>query len=169
MYSIAQPLGNTADYIGETSFRGFAVYGDFFVNDMVSLGFSTGIQTFYEEMGTVSVTENTLTVTGAQFRYLNMIPVIFMGKYHFNRFSMLTPHVGLGLGFNWVGQRVEFAGIQFNEDAFPFAIQPEAGLGIELSPRTDFVISVTYHQSFEARDIDAQSFLAGQVGLRFIP
>jgi len=169
MYSFGFPIGETPDYIDEVSFRGFALTGDYFLDDEWSVGFSTGVQTFYQELGNVTYTSENITVSGNEFRYLNMIPVIIMGKYHVDRYAVFAPHFGFGAGFHWVGQRREFAGIQFDDKSFRFGIQPQVGFGIELSPSTDFVVNGTYHLSFESKDIQTHSFLALQVGLRFIP
>lgn len=169
MYSVGFPIGETSDYIDEVSFRGFAVTGDYFLEDEWSLGFSTGVQTFYQELGNVTYQEDNLTVSGNEFRYLNMIPVIVMGKYHVDRFAVFTPHFGLGAGFHWVGQRREFAGLLFDDKSFRFGLQPQAGFGLEMSPSTDLVFNATYHHSFESKDIQTHSFLALQLGLRFIP
>jgi outer membrane protein len=168
-YSIGIPIGETADYIDETSFRGFGLTGDYFLDDEWSLGFSTGVQTFYQEMGRRSYDIATLTVTGEEFRYVNMIPAIMTGKYHFDRYGVITPAVGLGAGFHWVAQRTEFAGIQVNEDSFRFGLQPTAGIGLEISPATDLLFNASYHHSFESKNLQAHSFLALQLGLRWLP
>jgi len=169
IYSVAIPMGESADYIDETSFRGFALTGDYFIQDEWSLGFSTGVQTFYQELGTQSYSLETLTVTGEEFRYINMIPAIFMAKYHVDRYGVVTPHIGMGAGFHWVNQRTEFAGFSFDESSFRFGIQPEAGVGLEISPSTDLLFVTTYHHSFESKDIQTHSFLAFQLGLRWLP
>jgi opacity protein-like surface antigen len=169
MYSIAIPMGKSSDFIDETSFRGFAVTGDYFLNDEWSLGFSTGVQTFYGELGSQTYELETLTVTGEEFRYINMIPAIMMAKYHFSRYGVMTPHVGMGAGFHWVEERREFAGFQFQEDSFRFGIQPEVGFGLEISPSTDLLFVSTYHQSFKSKNLQEHSFLAFQLGLRWLP
>lgn len=169
LYSVGIPVGESADFIEKTSFRGFAVTGDYFLNDEWSLGFSTGVQTFYEELGTQSYDLNTLTVTGEEFRYINMIPAIMTGKYHFSRYGVITPNVGLGVGFHWVSERREFAGFDFLDDAFRFGLQPTAGIGLEISPSTDLLFNTVYHHSFESSDIRTHSFLALQLGLRWLP
>lgn len=169
MYSVGIPMGETADYIDEASFRGVALTADYFLDDDWSLGLSTGLQTFYQELGSVTYQEDNLTISGIEYRYVNMIPAIVMAKYHLNRFAIITPHFGLGAGFHWVAQRTEFAGFQFQENAFRLGLQPQAGVGVELSPSTDLIFNTTYHHSFESSDLRAHSFLALQLGLRFIP
>jgi outer membrane protein W len=168
-YNMAIPLGNTADYINEPSFRGVMVAGDYFLEDEWSVGFALGLQTFYKEMGRTTVTEGTTTLTGDQFRYLNSIPMLVTGKYHFDRFAPFTPHVGLGAGLYNMIQTVEFAGFEIRDSNWQIGISPEVGFGIALSPGADFYFSANYNSYFESKDIDAQSYLAFQVGFRFIP
>jgi|SRR5690554_3624185 len=169
MYNVAIPLGNTADYIEETSFRGVMINADYFIEDEWSLGFAVGFQTFYQEDGKVSETRGTFTATGDRFKYLNTIPVLFTAKYHLSRFASITPHAGLGVGFYYMNQTTKFAGIDFTATDWKFGLQPEVGVGFELSHSTDFVIGVTYNTAFDSKDIDAQSYLGVQAGLRFIP
>ncbi len=168
-YSVGLPLGATSDYIEETSFRGFSVYGDFFIEDEWSLGFGTGVQTYYEDLGKVTETRENITVTGKEYRYINQFPFLFTAKYHVNRFASITPHFGLGAGFYYNIQTLEFAGIVVDDNEWQFGFQPEAGLGIELSPSTDFIIGATYNYAFDSKDIDGLSSLGFHAGLRFIP
>lgn len=168
-YTMAVPLGNTADYISQTSFRGFMVYFDTYIEDEFSLGFHSGIQVFYEDMGQQSREIGTGTVTGRTYHYINQIPLLVTGKYHFARFASITPHVGLGTGFYVTIQTLEMGGYQLEETDWQFGFQPEAGLGIELSPSTDFIMGVAYNHGFNSSDIDAMKSIAFNVGFRFAP
>jgi hypothetical protein len=168
-YNIGFPVGNTTDFISQTSWRGIMIQGDYFVSDEFTVGFIFGLQTFYEELGRQTVTEGTITATGDQFNYLSSIPLLASGKYHFNRFGAITPHVGLGAGLYNMIQTVEFAGIQFESRNWQIGFMPNAGIGFELSPGTDFVIEAAYHNYLESKDIEAQSYFGLQVGLRWTP
>ncbi len=86
-----------------------------------------------------------------------------------DRYGVVTPHIGVGAGFHWVNERREFAGFEFDDSSFRFGLQPEAGLGLEISPSTDLLFVTTYHHSFESSDIQTHSFLAFQLGLRWLP
>lgn len=168
-YNMAIPLGNTADFIDEGSFRGTMLACDYYLEDQWSLGFVIGIQTFYDELGKSTYERGTLTATGEQFRYLNSVPMLLTGKYHFNPFAVVTPHVGLGAGMYNMIQTVELGGLPLEYRNWQIGLMPEVGIGIELSPSTDFFLSANYNTYFKSKDIDAQSYLAFQVGLRFIP
>lgn len=169
LYTMAIPMGNTADYISKTSYRGFSVYFDHYVEDEFSVGFYSGLQTYYEAMGQQSRVHETGTVTGKAYHYINQIPLFLTGKYHFARFASITPHFGLGTGFNITIQTYELGGYQIEDTDWQFGVQPELGLGIELSPSTDFLVNVVYNQGVNSSDIDAMSSVAFNVGLRFVP
>ena len=169
VYNMAIPMGNTSDYIDQTSFRGVMVKADYFLNDEFSVGFATGVQTFYQDMGTVSETRGKLTATGSQFRYLNSIPLLVTAKYHVNRYATFKPYAGLGAGLYYMNQTVKFAGLDFAQHNWKFGLQPEVGLGMRLSPSTDFLIAATYNTAFKTEDIVAQSYLGIQIGLCFKP
>src|SRR5690606_38167018 len=117
----------------------------------------------------VSETRGTFTATGDRFRYLNTLPLLFTGKYHFSRYGAVTPHAGLGVGFYYMNQTTKFAGIDFIATDWKFGLQPEVGLGFELSSSTDFVVGATYNAAFNSKDINAQGYLGIQAGLRFVP
>ncbi|MCA1761522.1 MAG: hypothetical protein ABR574_04900 [Cryomorphaceae bacterium] len=168
-YNIGLPLGNTSDFIGETSFRGVMVSGDYFIEDEWSFGFTAGIQNFYEELGKNTYSERQITVTGDEFRYLTAAPFLFTGKYHFDRFNPISAHVGLGTGLYYMVQTTEFAGLFFEERNWQFGLMPDVGVGFELSPSTDFYVAAQYNYYLESKDILSQSYVAFNVGLRFKP
>ncbi len=169
LYGIGIPSGTTADFIDETSFRGILLNVDYFIEDEWSIGFATGVQTFYQEFGTVTESRGTLSATGAKYNYLNSIPLLFTGRYHLNRFGAITPHVGLGAGLYHTIQTVKFAGIDLEERDWQFGLQPELGCGFELSPGADFYLAATYNGSFDSSDIDGQGYIGFQAGFRFVP
>jgi hypothetical protein len=168
-YNMGLPLGNTSDFIGEFSFRGVMVSGDYFLEDEWTVGFTAGIQTFYEELGRNTYTEGTVTATGDEFRYLTSAPFLVTGKYHFDRFNPISAHVGVGAGLYHMVQTVEFAGLFFEDRNWQLGFMPEAGLGIEMSASTDFYVAAQYNYYLESKDISSQSYIAFNVGFRFKP
>lgn len=168
-YNMGIPLGNTADFIGNTSFRGFMVEGDYFLEDEWTVGFITGIQTFYEEKGVQTRLRDNLTATGEEFRYLNSIPILVSGKYHFDRYNPISAHIGLGAGLYNMIETVEFAGIAFENRNWQIGFMPEIGVGFEMSPATHFFVAAQYNYYLESKDILSQSYIGINAGLRFLP
>src|SRR5687767_15986236 len=78
-YAINFPLGNTADYIGETSFRGISLDYRYFIQSNVAVGVGTGWYTFYEKQnyGTYTNDDGALSISGIQYRYINSFPILF--------------------------------------------------------------------------------------------
>jgi len=168
-YNMALPVGNTSDFIEEFSFRGVMVSGDYFIEDEWTVGFTAGIQTFYEELGRNTYTEGTVTATGDEFRYLTSAPFLVTGKYHFDRFNPISAHVGAGAGLYHMVQTSEFAGLFFEERNWQIGFMPELGVGIEMSASTDFYVAAQYNYYLESKDIMSQSYVAFNVGFRFKP
>jgi hypothetical protein len=168
-YSVGVPLGKTADFTENVSGRGFNMYFDYFVEDEFSLGFNAGIQTYYQDMGVITRTIDNVTGTGKVYRYLNQVPLLVTGKYHFDRFANITPHFGLGAGVIYNLKTIEFGTVQTETTSWQFSLQPELGLGLEMSPSTDFMFSVAYNQGTNTKDLDAMTTLVFNIGLRFAP
>jgi len=168
-YNMGLPLGNTSDFIEEFSFRGVMVSGDYFIEDEWTVGFTAGLQTFYEELGRNTYTEGTLTATGDEFRYLTSVPFLVTGKYHLDRFNPVSAHIGVGAGLYNMIQTTEFAGISIEDRNWQIGFMPEVGVGLEMSASTDFYIAAQYNYYLESKDILSQTYIAFNVGLRFKP
>src|SRR5688572_16301053 len=71
-YAVNFPLGNTADYIGKTSFRGISLDYRYFIQPDIAVGIGTGWYTFYEKQnyGTYTNDDGSLAISGVQYRYI---------------------------------------------------------------------------------------------------
>lgn len=168
-YSVGIPSGNTADFTNVVSGRGFNMYIDYFVEDEFSLGFTSGVQTYYKDLGNITETIGVVTGTGNLYRYFTQVPLLATGKYHFDRFANIAPHIGLGAGVMYNVQTREFGSVQTDKTSWQFTLQPEVGVGFEMSPSTDFMIGVVYNQGTNTKELDAMSTWVFNVGLRFAP
>src|SRR5688572_22980501 len=102
-YAINFPLGNTADYIGETSFRGISLDYRYFIQPNIAIGVGTGWYTFYEKQnyGTYSSDDGALSISGVQYRYVNSAPLLFVGDYYFSPEEKVSPFFGLAIGLTY--------------------------------------------------------------------
>ncbi len=80
-YAINFPLGNTADYIGATSFRGISLDYRYHIQPNIAIGIGTGWYTFYEQKdyGTYDNDDGSLAISGVQYRYINSAPILLVG------------------------------------------------------------------------------------------
>jgi len=96
-YTASFSLGETQKYINNPSFRGFSVDGRRFLGDRFTVGASFTWSTFYEKLSGASYTEENLTVTGTQFRYLNVYPILFQAHYYIG-YDINKPRLYMGGG-----------------------------------------------------------------------
>jgi outer membrane protein W len=162
-YSTALGLGETGDYIGRFSWRGFTIDGKYFIDDNITLGWTTGWQTLYEPVSG-TFTDGTRTMTGTQYRYLNILPAMMTANYFFNEDGETQPFVGLGLGTYWVEQKTNMGLFSEKEDHWHFGLAPEVGVLFPVNIQANFYITVRYNNAFPAKESITYSYLGLNVG-----
>jgi len=168
-YSMSMPLGNTSDFIGATSFRGATLDYRHRITPNVGVGFSTGWYSFYEkhDRGTYTSSDGTLSANGILYRYVNSVPVYVMGDYYFNPEKNLSPFIGVGVGITYNRLDNEIGLLRIQQDAWQFSVAPEAGIRIGIRHELSGLVSLRYNNSFDASDVDGQSYLSLNLGLMF--
>lgn len=167
-YSVGFPMGDFGDFIDATSFRGVAFSYQNPVSDHVSFGFEIGWNVFYQDMGEVSYTEGSATLTGDQFRYVNSYPLLVQGQYHFKPEDTFDFYAGLGIGVIDHVQAVDLGLYRILDEGWQFALRPEAGILFNLKPGTSFRFAAKYYGSFADGDLPSRSFLTLNAGLVFM-
>lgn len=162
-YSTALGVGETGDFIGRLSWRGFTIDGKYFINDNITLGWTTGWQTLYEPVSG-SFTDGTQTLTGTQYRYLNMLPAMMTANYFFNEDGETQPFVGLGLGTYWIEQKTNMGLFSDTADHWHFGLTPEVGILFPVNIQSNFYITVRYNNAFPSKESMTYSYLGFNVG-----
>lgn len=168
-YAINFPLGNTADYIEEASFRGISLDYRYFIQPNIAVGVGTGWYTFYEKQdyGTYSSDDGALSVSGVQYRYINSAPILFVGDYYFSPEEKMSPFVGLGIGVTYNEINTEMGQFYVDIDTWQFSLAPEVGIRIGGITGAWGFLSARYNNSFETSELDGQSYLTLNVGVMF--
>jgi opacity protein-like surface antigen len=168
-YAINFPLGNTGDYIGEPSFRGISLDYRYHVSPMIAVGIGTGWYTFYEKQdyGTYTSSDEALSVSGVQYRYINSMPLLFTGDYYFSPEEKFSPFVGLGIGVTYNEVNTEMGQFYVDTDTWQFSLAPEVGARIGTASSVWGVISARYNNCFETSELEAQSYLTLNIGVMF--
>lgn len=168
-YSINFPMGSTSDFVGETSFRGATIDYRHSVTSNISVGGSLGWYNFYEAKAYDSYTtsDDAMTVSGKQYRYINSVPILVVADYQLNSEQKFSPFVGLGIGTTYNRLDTEMGLYTIREDNWQFTVAPEVGLRSGLSEGISGYLSARYNHSFEAGDIDEQSYVTLNIGISF--
>lgn len=170
-YDIGLPMGNTSDYIGNPSFRGFGIEARAFINDNLTYGGSFNWAVFYEEIGPQEwegVIEETGTVFGTQYRYINSFPIMGTLHYYFGEWDATRLYIGGGLGAQKIDQRTDFGLYTDNKDKWRFGFAPEVGVLIPVNFNSSINLSAKYQYAVKAGDHDAVSYLNFKIGFAFM-
>lgn len=134
-YQIALPLGDLKDFTDKASFRGMGMEYHGFLTDRISLGAGTGWNVFYENRDHATGdfrfkgNDNTYTMTGNQYRYVNTVPLMAICRYFLaGGTSPVQPFLGLGAGTRWTEKRLEVGQYAATLSRWQFSFAPEVGI-----------------------------------------
>ena len=176
-WDITIPMGETADYVGETSWLGFTMQWRKFMTDNVSVGFSFSWNVLHQrsfETQSFKVTvdgferEITGDLSGEQFRYLNSFPILVRGHYYLGDpyDSKIRPYAGAGIGMTPIQQRTEIGVVAITDTNWHFTLAPEIGLLIPLDQLSLFA-AANYNYAFKVNNTIDHSFITINIGLMF--
>ncbi|MFZ9003610.1 MAG: hypothetical protein EP302_05885 [Bacteroidetes bacterium] len=163
-YSIGFPTGETSDYFNSTSWRGVNIDYHYFLEDGFAIGFSTGWQVFNDNLGYVTETSGTETLSGYRYNYLNSFPLLVTGSYFFDASGELTPFasVGVGLVYNEFSQDTGL--LRDEGTGWPFAVRPEIGLDYEVSYNVGIRASFRYNYVASGDELPSLPYFAFNLG-----
>ena len=170
-YDIGLPLGETSDFIGNASFRGFGIEGRAFITDNLTYGGSFNWAVFYEEFQAQewNVEGETRTAYGRQFRYINSFPVMATMHYYFGEWDETRLYAGGGIGAQKIDQRLDFGIYQISKNKWRFGFAPEVGVLIPVNFNTNMNLAVRYQYAVQAGDDHpAVSYLNFKIGFAFM-
>jgi outer membrane protein len=166
-YEIGLPVGEMSDFISKTSFRGFSVNGNSYINDNISLGGTFQWNTFYEKYPRDTYELPDGAVTSTVWAKMYVIPLIFNTRYNFMPNGTFQPYAGLGLGAYYIEQETQ-VGIYIDRPKnWRFGLQPELGLyyPFGMSDFGIFARAAYNHVFYNVGDIKNLGYLSFSVGL----
>jgi len=170
-YSINFTTGNTNDFISKTSFRGFTFDYRHHIRPELSVGLSSGWYAFYErkDNDTYSISEEQLSFSGIQYRYLNSAPLLVIVDYHLTPEELISPFAGLGIGTTYNRVNVTMGLYETKESSWHFTLAPEIGVqvGRGSSLETWGFISARYNYNFSTSDLDTQGYITLNIGFMY--
>lgn len=169
-YQMSVPFGETHDFISKMSFRGAAMDYHYFLTDRFAVGASLGWSTYYQRLDKVTggffLDEEKVTITGKQFRYVNVVPIMASARYFFTgEDARICPYAGIGIGTNWAETRLEVGHLMAKEEGWQFALAPEIGCIIPFSEYIGLNLGARYQYSVKAGGLPALQDLGIRVGL----
>ncbi len=158
LYNVSVPVSNTADYLSTTSFRGLTISPRIFLNERFSLGVSAGWQVFYEKRAPDAYVDETLTLFGTQFRYINAFPLHLSPQFHLPAIAGFKPYAGLGVGTTFVNQTTNMGLFAFQSKEWMLGFYPEVGVMFLFRNDWHLTLSGKYNHMFGTGELPTQAY-----------
>jgi hypothetical protein len=164
-YNFAFPLGTTAGYIDDVSWRGLSLQGTFKVSPSIGVGFLLGWRYFSESTSNAQEVKDNVTVTGQEYKSIDVAPVLFIIREDFQNSSKWIPFASLGIGTFYTYQSTQLGIYNRLHSGWQFALAPELGIRTETQDSFGFVTSIRYEYGFRTDSVPNLSYLAITAGV----
>ena len=169
-YRMSAPLKDSHDFISKMSFRGFSVDYHHFLCEHFAVGLNIGWNAYYKHLdyhtNNFMLNGEKVTITGDQFRYLNVVPIMASLRYQITKGdAAVLPYIGIGVGTNWAESRLEIGDFVAKEKGWQFAFAPEVGMIIPFSDTVGLNLAAQYQYSVKASGLPKLQDLGVKVGL----
>ncbi|HQR19079.1 MAG TPA: hypothetical protein PK948_11940 [Gemmatimonadales bacterium] len=158
-YSWANPAGDLSDnFIGNDSWLGFSVEGRRFLNPNATIGVSLGYTAFYE-----STTDPIFfpggTVSGEQYRSMNIFPLLVTGHLYSKAGGKIQTYIGLGVGVYYMKQLMDVGPGTVTTNNWIMGFAPELGFILNKGAQKEIAIFGKYNYP-----ANAGKYLGGESG-----
>jgi len=167
-YVMSFGSGDIGEYISKPSFRGAVFEYQRSINENVSAGIELGWNVFYEKKDYDTYSFETASLSGVQYRYSNNFPMLVTVEYNLKPDNMLKPYANLGIGTMYTRRNTDMGIWTLEEKAWHFALKPEIGVLLEVSPGAAFKIAAKYYVGFKSGDLETQSYFGITGGFAFL-
>ena len=165
-YSVGFGTGSVSDFIDAVSWRGMSMEYRYLTSPNVGIGFETGYNLFYKELPYDTYTKGQQAISGKQWRYLHMVPILAAADYYLKPDETFNPYVGLGIGTLFSNRDVDMGVFTIEDDAWQFALRPQVGAIISMQ-NINLLVGAKFVTAFKAGDTDGQNYFSLNLGLVF--
>lgn len=169
-YEFAAPQGATKDYIDRFSTRGAHLDASFELSYAFHLELSAGLNSFNAAKQGVLTTTDGQDVSGKQFRYLNVIPLMGGFAFHIPIGHTSRIWVGANGGAAYFDRVIDLGLTEYTRSDWQWGVQPHLGIAFGLgNDGTALFFDGRWQYFWERHGIPAQQYFSFGVGLLFGP
>jgi len=167
-YQIGFATGDLGDYIGKTSFRGAVFDYQRNLSSSMSMGLELAWSTFYEKKDYDTYTVEPYSISGIQYRYSNMFPMLLTAEYYFIPEGTVEPYFNLGIGTMYTIRATDMGMWRLEEKAWQFGLKPELGVIYDVGMNASVKLEAKYYMGIGGSKLENQSFFALSAGMVFL-
>ena len=164
-YAVSFGTGDLGDFISATSWRGFLIEYRSAVKSNLLYGLDAGWNVFYEKKDRDSYTSGNETISGVQYRYQNVVPLLAAADFFISSENALKPYVGLGIGTMYSERATDMNLYRLKETSWQFALKGEIGLLYKVNYSSSIKFAAKYYNGFKTSSLDAQSYVSLSLGM----
>jgi len=166
-YQMGFAMGDLGDYIGKASFRGAVFDYQKNLSSNASVGLELGWNTFYEKKDYDTYTVEPYSVSGIQYRYSNMFPMLVTAEYYFMDEGAVKPYFNLGIGTMYTIRNTDMGVWRLEEKAWQFGLKPELGIIYEVGYNSAVKLEAKYYMGIGGSKLETQGYLGISAGMVF--
>jgi hypothetical protein len=158
-------IGDSYEFTPKYGFIGFN--GEVMVHPRadVSVGLTSGYQLFLgQERSTVEAGDAALDAF--QFRYLDTVPILAVGRYYVELSPIVSFFPALGIGTIYTNRVVDVGIVALYDDFWHFGVAPQVGLLFH-TDGPDPVVDVKYNVAVGGSESPTEMWFTAEVGLLF--
>lgn len=164
-YQMGFAMGDLGDYIGKASFRGAVFDYQRNLSASTSMGLELAWSTFYEKKEYDTYTVEPYSLSGIQYRYSNMFPMLLTAEYYFMSGGSVEPYLNLGIGTMYTIRDTDMGIWRLEEKAWQFGLKPELGVIYDVGMNSSVKLEAKYYMGIGGSKLETQSFLAISAGM----
>ena len=170
-HSTHLPLGSVRGFVENISPRGFSADYSYFINNNLSIGFTSGYTDLYQKKDRLIYTYAETEISAVKSHSLNMIPLMLKANYSkVKEGSLFQPYAGIAAGGSLIGYEEWFGTLIDEKSGFRFTIAPEIGTRISFNKYSlaGVDLSLRYHYTaFKYNDVKNLQTVSLNLGLFF--
>lgn len=167
-YQVGFSVGDLGDYIGKASFRGAVFDYQKNLSSSMSVGLELAWSTFYEKKEYDTYTVEPYSLSGIQYRYSNMFPMLLTAEYYLMEGGTIEPYVNLGIGTMYTIRDTDMGIWRLQEKAWQFGLKPEIGVIYDVGANSSVKLEAKYYMGIGGSKLETQSFFAISAGMVFL-
>lgn len=145
-YGAGFPIGDLGKFIENKLFDGIGIEGRYFLTDKVSLGISTGWNTFSKSYERAVYKYEDGEISAVQTRFFRSIPILLTGHYYLGNYeSKFKPYAGIGVGAYQLHYEKWYGTFAEGKDSWSFGVRPEIGIMVPLTEKVGIDFNVRYN------------------------
>lgn len=163
-YSASITVPGHKNYINAGSYKGANFEGLKEIGPKYALGWILGWNEFKEKRLNEVYLYDNQRLTGTQYRYMKLIPMLARGIYEFGVTGQTRTFIGSGVGFTADRTRTNIDLFSFQKSGWHFTVAPELGIKIPLG-HTCITGSVRYLYGVRTAELSRISYFTLNIGL----